>query len=85
VVQGDTLNRSSISTIVCVPLTSNLHRARSRGNVFLKARFTGLKKDSVANSSQIVAVDRSELVTRCNRLPKAQLRAVLEGIAAVLT
>jgi mRNA interferase MazF len=53
VVQGDALNRSRVSTVVCVPLTSNLNWALAPGNVRLTARLTGLAKDSVANVSQI--------------------------------
>src|SRR5450755_846889 len=70
VVQGDAINRSRIATVVCVPLTSNLKWADAPGNVFLTARATGLPKDSVANVSQIVTLDRdlfTELVTKLSR------------------
>src|SRR5450756_1340430 len=58
VVQGDALNRSRISTVVCVPLTSSLRWADAPGNVLLSARLTGLPKDSVANVSQVLTLDR---------------------------
>ncbi len=58
VVQGDAFNRSRIATVVCVPLTSNLKWADAPGNVLLPARSTRLSKDSVANVSQIVTLDR---------------------------
>ena len=61
VVQGDALNRSRLRTVVCVPLTSNLRWAEALGNVFLPARATGLPKDSVANSSQLITLDRALL------------------------
>lgn len=57
-VQGDYLNWSRISTVLCVPLTSNIRWAEALGNVFLQARHTGLPKDSVANVSQLVALDQ---------------------------
>jgi mRNA interferase MazF len=44
VVQGDSFNRSRIATVVCVPLTSNLHWAEAPGNVLLPARATRLSK-----------------------------------------
>ena len=44
VVQGEPFNRSRISTVVCIPLTSNLHWADAPGNVLLPARTTGLAK-----------------------------------------
>ena len=52
IVQGDALNRSRIATVICVPLTSDLKWAEAPGNVVLKAKTTGLPKDSVANTSQ---------------------------------
>ena len=52
VVQGDTLNRSRIATVLCVPLTSNLHWASAPGNVALPSRATNLPRESVANVSK---------------------------------
>ena len=84
VVQGDALNRSRIATAICVPLTSNLDWADAPGNVLLPARSTHLPKDSVANASQIVTIDRRLLSERVGRLNRPQLDAVLDGIALVL-
>ena len=84
VVQGDALNRSRIATAVCVPLTSNLRWAGAPGNVPLSARHTGLPKDSVANVSQIVALDK-DLLTECTgKLPSAKLELILAGVDVVL-
>jgi mRNA interferase MazF len=84
VVQGDSLNRSRIGTVVCVPLTSNLNWADAPGNVALSPRLTGLAKDSVANVSQIVSLDR-ELLTECvGKLARGKLHLVLAGIDIVL-
>jgi len=84
VVQGDAFNRSHISTVVCVPLTSNLRWAGAPGNVPLPARLTGLPKDSVANVTQVVTLDRSSLTDRVGMLPDAKLELVLFGIDVVL-
>lgn len=84
VVQGDAFNASRLSTAVVVPLTSNLRWAAAPGNVMLSAVITGLPKDSVANVSQIVAVDRSILDERVSQLPPAELELVLDGIDVVL-
>lgn len=84
VVQGDPLNRSKLATVVCVALTSNLKWAAAPGNVALSAAATGLGKDSVANVSQIVTVDRAELSERLGKLPRAKLQLVLSGIDVVL-
>jgi mRNA interferase MazF len=84
VVQSDALNRSKISTVVCVPLTSNLRWAEAPGNVALAARLTGLAKDSVANVSQIVAVDRDLLRDRTGKIARAKLDLVLAGVDIIL-
>ena len=84
IVQGDALNRSRIATVVCVPLTSNLLWADAPGNVLLPARSTGLPKDSVANVSQIIALDRTLLTERVGRISRRQLERVLAGIELIL-
>ncbi|HZV73783.1 MAG TPA: type II toxin-antitoxin system PemK/MazF family toxin [Conexibacter sp.] len=73
-----------MATTVVVPLTSNLRLAAAPGNVVLDAARTGLPKDSVANVSQILSVDRSLLTDRVGRLPAGDLRLVLDGIDLVL-
>jgi mRNA interferase MazF len=84
IVQGNALNASHIATVICVPLTSNLRWAEAPGNVLLHAKSTGLPKDSVANVSQVVTLDRSLLDERTGRLPLRQLGLVLAGIDIVL-
>ncbi|MBI5486908.1 MAG: type II toxin-antitoxin system PemK/MazF family toxin [Deltaproteobacteria bacterium] len=84
VVQGDAFNRSAISTVACVPVTSNLKWGAAPGNVVLGRRETGLPKASVANVSQLVTLDRSLLVQRVGHLPSAKLELVLRGIDVVL-
>src|SRR3989338_1379384 len=84
VVQGDALNRSRVRTIVCVPLTSNLRWTEAPGNVLLPARATGLAKDSVANASQIITLDRELLTEEDGKLSKRQLESILAGIDIVL-
>jgi len=84
VVQGDALNRSQLATVVCVPLTTNLRWADAPGNTLLTARVTGLPKDSVANASQVVTLDKIELTERTGKLPRAKLDLILAGIDVIL-
>jgi mRNA interferase MazF len=84
VVQGDSLNRSRVATVVCVPLTSSLKWADAPGNVYLAQSATGLPKDSVANPSQIISFDREVLVKRVGKLSRAKLETVLSGIDVIL-
>lgn len=84
VVQGDAFNASRIATVVVVPLTSNINWAAAPGNVLLARTRTGLPKDSVANVSQIVAVDRAILSDRVGHIGDSDLQLVLAGIDVVL-
>ena len=84
IVQCDALNRSRIATVLCVPLTSNLKWADAPGNVLLPAKATGLDRDSVANVSLTVAVDKTQLVERAGKVSERQLELVLAGIDVVL-
>jgi mRNA interferase MazF len=56
VLQRDEVNRSRIDTVVVCVLTSNPALARAPGNTLLPRRRTGLRRDSVANASQIATV-----------------------------
>jgi mRNA interferase MazF len=84
VVQGDPLNRSRIGTVVVVPLTSNLQWADAPGNVLLSAEVTTLSKDSVANVSQIITIDKETLSERISKLPQKKLDLVYAGIDIIL-
>jgi mRNA interferase MazF len=84
VIQGEALNQSRIGTVICVPLTSNIKWSNAPGNVVLTSKTTGLTKDSVANVSQILTVDR-EMLTECvGKLSSARLRLILAGLDVVL-
>jgi mRNA interferase MazF len=58
--------------------------ARAPGNVPLPALATGLPRDSVANVSQVVAVDKFQLVERTGKIPRRQLDLILSGLDIVL-
>lgn len=73
-----------IATVVVVPLTSNIRLGEMPGNVHLPSRKTGLPRDSVANVTQIIAIDRSLFTERVGRLTRPQLEQVLGGIDILL-
>jgi len=84
IVQGDAFNRSALATVVCVPITSNLRWADAPGNVRLTGRITGLSRDSVANVSQVVSIDRTLLTERVGKLSRPKVDLVLAGLDVVL-
>ncbi|MFO8064299.1 MAG: type II toxin-antitoxin system PemK/MazF family toxin [Spirochaetia bacterium] len=84
VVQGNALNESRLRTSICVALTSNLQWESAPGNVVLPASVSGLPRDSVANVSQLVTIDKRHLTARADVLPPRYLRRILTGIDIVL-
>ena len=84
IVQGDMFNRSKLSTVVCVALTSNVRWAEAPGNVMLSPRQTGLPKQSVANVSQVVTLDKAALDQCVGKLPRAKMDLIHTGIDIVL-
>jgi mRNA interferase MazF len=84
IIQIDDFNRSRISTVVVVVLTTALRLAEAPGNVLLKSAQTGLPKDSVANVSQILTLDKSFLTEKAGRLRKQEMQKIETGIRLVL-
>ena len=85
VVQSDDFNRSRIATVIAVVITSNLKLAQAPGNVLLPHKATGLVKDSVANVSQVITIDKSFLTERVGTLPLYLLEQVEGGLRLVLS
>ena len=84
VVQSDAFNQSRIATTIGVVLTSNVRLADAPGNVLIPAGESGLPKDSVANVSQVVTVDKTQFAERAGKLPPRFMRAVSDGLKLVL-
>ncbi len=84
VVQDDVFTQSRISTVIVVIITSNTQLAEAPGNVLLSQEATGLSKDSVANVSQILTVDKTFLVERIGSLPDHLQEEVDEGLRTIL-
>ena len=82
--QADAFNRSRIATTIAVILTSNLRVLDAPGNVLVPAREADLPKDSVANVSQVVTLDRDMLIERVGRLGKRTMSRVEHGLRLVL-
>jgi mRNA interferase MazF len=84
IVQDDAFNRSRLRTVIAIILTTNVRLLDAPGNVPLPAKATGLPKDSVANVSQVVTVDRDFLFGLAGRLPGQLLRDVENGLRLAL-
>jgi len=84
VVSDDGFNRSRIGTVVAVAVTSNLRLGDAPGNVVLPAGRSGLGRDSVANVTQILTLDKSSLTERAGRVPAELLQEIDAGLRVVL-
>ena len=84
VVQADEFNHSRLNTVLAVLLTSHLPLAAAPGNLLLTARVTGLTKNSVANVSQVLMVDKSFLTERVGKLTPALMNEVAAGLRLVM-
>jgi len=84
IVQSNIFNHSRISTVGAVVLTSNTRLAAAPGNVPLSAQRTGLSKDSVANVSQIITLNKQFLREKAGELDYKSLQLIDEGMRLVL-
>lgn len=80
VIQNNVFNQSRINTVIVCPLTSNLKRATAPGNVLLKKGEGNLPKESVVNISQIITVNKSDLVEKIGSLSQAKTKQIVEGV-----
>jgi mRNA interferase MazF len=85
IVQSNDFNKSRINTIIAIALTSNLHLTDAPGNVLLPKKMTRLPKDSVANVSQIITIDKHFLTDRIGKLPISIMRAIDAGMRLTLS
>ena len=82
--QSNHFNRSKIDTIIVALLTTNLRLAQMEGNVLLKSGKNGLRDDSVVNVTQLVAVDRRDLLELIGTVTSTDMSRVDEGLRLVL-
>ncbi len=84
VVSSDVYNRSKIATVVCAVITSNMRLAPAPGNVPVSPPNGGLDRPSVINCSQVVTLDKEDLIEQLGTLSGAHMRLVELGLRRVL-
>jgi mRNA interferase MazF len=85
IVQANDFNRSRISTVIAVAITSNIRLAKAPGNVLLSRKASGLPEQSVANVSQLITLDKAFLKAKVKRLSKREFSEVEEGLRLALS
>ena len=84
IVQDDAFNRSRIQTVIVIAITTNLELAKAPGNVLLPTKVTSLPRESVANVSQLITIDKSFLSERVGSLPLDLQEQVDAGLRLIL-
>ncbi len=85
IIQSNAFNRSRLKTVIAVLLTSNLRLAEAPGNVLIATADSGLPKDSVANVSQVITVNKGFLSGRSGKLPSRVMKELDTGLRLVLS
>jgi len=70
--QSDTLTRA-LQSVIVVPLTTNLDRARLAGTAMIEASENGLSQASVALAFQMRAIPKASLLNRIRNLTENEL------------
>ena len=83
VIQGDNFNRSSISTVICAVITSNINIANAPANIILEKTDSGLDKTSVINFSQIITLDKSFFTDLVSMLSRPIITKVNKSIKLI--
>lgn len=83
VIQNNIFNHSRINTVIVCAITSNLKRASSPGNVLLRKSEANLPKPSVVNISQIITVDKGDLVEKIGSLSRKRIYQILDGLKMI--
>lgn len=84
ILQADSFNQSRLQTVIGLVVSSNLRLLDAPGNVLLSAKAVGLPKDSVANVTQLVTLDKDYLVEKVGRVPPRTLARVEDGVRLAL-
>lgn len=77
--------RSTVATFAQLSpwCTSNLRPVEAPGNVLIPAKASGRPKDSVADVSQIITIDRDFLTEPAGKLRGQLLKTVDDGLRRV--
>jgi mRNA interferase MazF len=84
VISADSFNASAIATVICVAVTGNLALAVAPGNVPLPSTRSGLDRESVANVSQVVTLDKRLLDDPVGRLDEDTMGEIAAGLRLAL-
>lgn len=84
ILQADSFNQSRLQTVIGIVVSSNPRLLDAPGNVLLPAKSVGLPRDSVANVTQLVTLDKDYLREKVGRVPPKTMARVEDGVRLAL-
>lgn len=84
IVQADSFTQSRLRTVIVAIVSSNTDLPNARGNVFLPIQISGLDRDSVANVSQLITVDKTLLTDFVATLPDTLIDKIENGMILIM-
>nr|CAA6830662.1 MAG: Programmed cell death toxin YdcE [uncultured Thiotrichaceae bacterium] len=85
IVSSNDFNQSLIQTVTVIIVTSNLRLAGAPGNFKLAKKPSKLSRDSVANVSQVVTLDKSFLTECVSQLDAKHINLLNIGLKLALS
>lgn len=84
IVQANSYNLSRITTVIAIALSTNLSLGNMPGNVRIGTLDSGLPKDSVANVSQFITLNKADLLNLVGVLAFERMLEVDQSLRRVL-
>ena len=85
ITQANFLSKTDINTVIGAVITTKLKLAEMPGNVLIEKNQSGLPKDSVVNVTQIVTIDKSQLLEFVGTLSERKMEQIDKGLRLVLS
>ena len=85
VIQANSFNKTNLSTVIVAIVTSNMDLGDMPGNVRLTTGTTGLDNDSVVNITQLLTVERADLVEYVGSVSDRKMDQIDRGLRLVLS
>lgn len=85
IIQSNKFIETNIRTLIVAVVTSNLHLAEMPGNVRLLKKKNGLTKESVVNVTQLLTINKEDLLEYVETLSEQKMEQIDKGLRLVLS
>jgi len=85
ILQSNNFNQTTLNTVIGADITTSQRLSEMPGNVLLEKGKGGLSKDSVINVTQIITIDKNELLEFVGSVSAQKMEQVEKGLRLVLS